>query len=221
VSEPRPAIPTAITDSGVVAIGRRLAPADVGGVIESLFEGGIRAFELTLDEPQARALEALTAAVRHSLGGGMVIGAGTVLTLDGGKRAVDAGAAFLVAPHLDAEVVSWAAHSGIAMLPGAATPSEVLSAWRAGAAAVKVFPASSLGPSFVRELRGPLPDIPLVPTGGISIENAADFIAAGAVAIGLGSWLFAGGSAASIVDRSRRAVEAVAAARDARQAVIR
>jgi 2-dehydro-3-deoxyphosphogluconate aldolase / (4S)-4-hydroxy-2-oxoglutarate aldolase len=221
VSRPRPAIPAAITDCGVVAIGRHLAPTDVPGVIDALFEGGIRAFELTLNEPQASALAALTAAVRHCEGGDMVIGAGTVLTLDGGQRALDTGAAFLVAPHLDVEIVSWAASSGIPMLPGAATPSEILSAWRAGAAAVKVFPASSLGPSFVRELRGPLPEIPLVPTGGISIENATDYITAGAVAVGLGSWLFAGGSAASIVDRSRRAVEAVAAARGGREAATR
>lgn len=146
----------------------------------------------------------------------MVVGAGTVLALEAARRAVDAGASFLVAPHVDPDVVAWAAGRGIPMFPGAATPTEVLAAWRAGAAAVKVFPASSLGAAFVRELRGPLPDIPLVPTGGIAAQNAADYIDAGAVAVGMGSWLFGDGSAATIADRSRQAVESVAAARAAR-----
>jgi 2-dehydro-3-deoxyphosphogluconate aldolase/(4S)-4-hydroxy-2-oxoglutarate aldolase len=213
VSEPRPALPEAITDPGVVAIARHLAPADVPAIVEGLAEGGIRAFELTLNEPVDRAIEALTAGISGGRGSGTVVGAGTVLSLEMAQRAVDAGAAFLVAPHLDTDVVAWAARNGIPMLPGAATPTEVLAAWNAGAAAVKVFPASSLGPSFIREMRGPLPHIPLIPTGGISVDDAGAFIGAGAVAIGLGSWLFGGGSAASVTERSRQAVEAVAAAR--------
>jgi 2-dehydro-3-deoxyphosphogluconate aldolase/(4S)-4-hydroxy-2-oxoglutarate aldolase len=103
------------------------------------------------------------------------------------------------------------------MLPGAATPTEVLLAWRAGAAGVKLFPASSLGPTFIRELRGPLPDVPLMPTGGVTVESAGDFIRAGAVAVGLGSWLFAGG-AASVEERATQAAEAVAMARADTQA---
>jgi 2-dehydro-3-deoxyphosphogluconate aldolase/(4S)-4-hydroxy-2-oxoglutarate aldolase len=99
------------------------------------------------------------------------------------------------------------------MLPGAATPTEVLAAWRAGAAAVKVFPASSLGPTFLRELHGPFPDIPLQPTGGITVENAGDYIRAGAIAVGMGSWLFAGGTPDSVTERARQAVAAVADAR--------
>ena len=97
---------------------------------------------------------------------------------------------------------------------GPATPTEVLAAWRAGAAAVKVFPASTLGPTFLRELRGPFPDIPLQPTGGITVENAGDFIRAGAIAVGMGSWLFTGGSPASVTERARAAVQAVRAARE-------
>jgi 2-dehydro-3-deoxyphosphogluconate aldolase/(4S)-4-hydroxy-2-oxoglutarate aldolase len=214
--EPRPAIPTDITQTGVLAIGRRQDPATVPGICDALLEGGIRAFELTLNEPESVALGALAAAVRHCDGSEMIVGAGTVLTPDAARRAVDAGASFLVAPHLDPDVVAWAAGQGIPMFPGAATPTEVLGAWRAGAAAVKVFPASSLGAAFIRELGGPLPDIPLVPTGGVSVQNAADYIEAGAVAVGIGSWLFAAGSPATITDRSRQAVEAVAAARAAR-----
>jgi 2-dehydro-3-deoxyphosphogluconate aldolase/(4S)-4-hydroxy-2-oxoglutarate aldolase len=216
--ESRPAIPTAITDAGVLAIARHLDPASVPAICEGLVEGGIGAFELTLNEPESTALEALAAAVRHAEGSDLVIGAGTVLSVESAKRAIDSGARFLVSPHLDVEIVRWAAHSGIPMLPGAATPTEVLAAWRAGAAAVKVFPASTLGPQFIRELRGPLPDVPLLPTGGISVDSSASFIVAGAIAIGIGSWLFGGGTPSSVVDRARETVAAVAAARASREA---
>jgi 2-dehydro-3-deoxyphosphogluconate aldolase / (4S)-4-hydroxy-2-oxoglutarate aldolase len=152
----------------------------------------------------------LGAAVRHAEGSGLVVGAGTVLSIDAARRAIDRGAAFLVAPHIDTDVVAWAAERGVPMFPGAATPTEALTAWRAGAAGVKVFPASSLGTTFVRELRGPFPDLPLIPTGGVSADNAAAYIEAGAVAVGIGSWLFGDGSVASIAERARLAIEAVA-----------
>jgi 2-dehydro-3-deoxyphosphogluconate aldolase / (4S)-4-hydroxy-2-oxoglutarate aldolase len=216
---PRPGIPTPITDAGVVAIARRPDPSDLPIACDALLEGGIRALELTLNEPEDAALEALAAAVRHAEGSGLLVGAGTVLSIDAARRAIDTGAAFLVAPHVDTEVVAWAAERGIPMFPGAATPTEALTAWRAGAAGVKVFPASSLGAAFVRELRGPFPDLPLIPTGGVSAENAAAYIEAGAMAVGIGSWLFGGGlapSAASIAERARLAVAAVASANGAR-----
>lgn len=212
----RPAIPPSITATGVVAIARRLDPASIRTTCDALFEGGIRAFELTLNEPERTALEALGVAVRHVEGSGLTVGAGTVLSIDAAGRAIDAGAAFLVAPHVDTEVVAWSAARSVPMFPGAATPTETLGAWRAGAAAVKAFPASSLGTSFVRELRGPFPDIPLIATGGISAENAAAYIDAGALAVGIGSWLFGGGSAASIAERGRHAIEAVARTRRTR-----
>jgi 2-dehydro-3-deoxyphosphogluconate aldolase / (4S)-4-hydroxy-2-oxoglutarate aldolase len=212
----RPAVPAAITDGGVLAIARHLDPTTVPDVGDALVEGGIRAFELTLNEPESTALEALALAARWSEGSRIAIGAGTVLSIDAARRAIDAGATFLVAPHLDVQVVAWAARNGVPMLPGAATPTEVLAAWRAGAAAVKVFPASTLGPAFIRELHGPLPDVPLLPTGGVSVENAAGYIEAGAIAVGIGSWLFGGGSRSSIVERARQAIDAVASARAAR-----
>ena len=219
VPHARTAIPAGITGPGILAIARHLDPAKVPSTCEALLDGGIRAFELTLNEPESTALKALTAAVRWSEGSGIVVGAGTVLSMDAARRAIDAGAAFLVAPHLDAEVVAWAARDGIPMLPGAATPTEVIGAWRAGAAAVKVFPASTLGPSFIRELRGPLPDVPLLPTGGVTVGNAAAYIEACAVAVGIGSWLFGGGSRTSIIERAREVVSVVAAARASRQAL--
>ena len=138
-----------------------------------------------------------------------------MLSVDAARRAIDAGATFLVMPHLDTEIVSWAAERGIPVLPGCATPTEVLAGWRAGAAAIKVFPASSLGPAFVRELRGPFPAIPVVPTGGVTLESIPAFIAAGAIAVGLGGWLLGDGRPSAIHERAAAAVAAVAAARAA------
>jgi 2-dehydro-3-deoxyphosphogluconate aldolase/(4S)-4-hydroxy-2-oxoglutarate aldolase len=211
----RPAIPDGMTRGGVVAIARRLDPALVEAIADALADGGIGAFELTLNEPEDEAIRAIEAAARHiaTTGLPLAVGAGTVLDVEAARRAVDAGATFLVAPHLAVDVVAWAADRAIPMLPGAATPTEVLAAWRAGAAAVKVFPASSIGPTFLRELRGPFPDIPLQPTGGITVANAAEFIRAGAIAVGMGSWLFAGGTPRSVAERAREATTAVAAAR--------
>jgi 2-dehydro-3-deoxyphosphogluconate aldolase/(4S)-4-hydroxy-2-oxoglutarate aldolase len=213
MADPRPAIPDAIVVPGVVAIARRIDPSSIAAVADGLLDGGVRAFELTLDDPETTALTAIADAVRRSEGTGLLVGAGTVLTLSSAKRAIDAGAAFLVAPHLDPDIVTWAADRGIPMLPGVATPTEAVSAWRAGAAGVKVFPASALGPAFIRELRGPLPEIPLMPTGGVTVDTAAAYIEAGAVAVGLGSWLFIDRSPSSIADRARRLVEIVATAR--------
>jgi 2-dehydro-3-deoxyphosphogluconate aldolase/(4S)-4-hydroxy-2-oxoglutarate aldolase len=211
----RPPLPTHIVERGVVAVARRPAPDDVRSIADALAAGGVEALELTLNDPEATALLAIQAAADHATrtGSRIVVGAGTVLSISAAERAIDAGATFLVSPHVDVELVRWAAERGVPMLPGAATPTEVLAAWQAGAAAVKVFPASVLGPTFVREMRGPFPDIPLQPTGGITTDNAGDFIRAGAVAVGIGSWLFAGGDVASIVERANQAVAAVASAR--------
>ncbi len=213
----RPPLPAGIAAAGVVAIARRLTPDAAPAIADALVAGGIGAFELTLNEPQDAALRAIEAAAAHAVTSDLpiAIGAGTILTVDAAARAVEAGATFLVSPHLDVEIVAWAVDRGIPMLPGAATPTEVLAAWRAGAAAVKVFPASALGPSFVREMRGPFPDIPLQPTGGITVETIGEWIATGAIAVGLGSWLFAGGTPASVEHRARQATAAVASARGA------
>ena len=209
----RPAIPTGLTAGGVVAIGRRISATAAASIAEALAAGGVRAFELTLNDPEADALRAIETVARHAPALGLDIGAGTVLSIEAAGRAVDAGATFLVMPHIDPVLVAWAAERGIPAFPGCATPTEILAAWRSGAAAVKVFPASALGPGFVRELRGPLPDIPLVPTGGVTLETAPAFIAAGAVAIGMGGWLLGDGVASGVGERARAIVSAVAAAR--------
>lgn len=209
----RPAIPVGITDGGVMAIGRRVSTELAPTVAAALAEGGVRAFELTLNEPEAEALRSIEAVARVAAGLGLEIGAGTVLSIEAAGRAVDSGATFLVMPHLDPELVGWAAARDIPAFPGCATPTEILAAWRAGAAGVKLFPASSAGPGFVRELRGPFPDIAIVPTGGVTLESAPLFITAGAVAVGVGGWLLGDGTPDGVRERARQIVAAVAAAR--------
>lgn len=215
MSSSRPPIPAGLLDCGVVAIARHLTPATVRDVADGLLHGGVRALELTLNEPEAEALATLRAAAGHARGSGLEVGAGTVLTIGAAQRAVDAGASFLVSPHTDQEQVSWAAERGIPIMPGAFTPTEILVAWRAGAAAVKLFPASVAGPAFVREFRGPFPDVPLLPTGGVTADTAPDFIRAGAIAVGLGSWLIGDGDPAGVAERGATVVRAVADARAA------
>lgn len=207
----RPAIPDGLRTGGVVAIARRLTADNAPQVADALVAGGVLAFEITLNEPVDVALHAIESVARRSPE--LAIGAGTVLSIEAADQAIDAGATFLVMPHTDPELVAWAAARGVPTLPGASTPSEVLAAWRAGAAAVKVFPASVVGPAFVRECRGPFPGIPLVPSGGVTAETAADFIVAGALAVGVGSWLIGDPEPGGVTSRARQIVDAVASAR--------
>jgi 2-dehydro-3-deoxyphosphogluconate aldolase/(4S)-4-hydroxy-2-oxoglutarate aldolase len=209
----RPAIPAGITTGGVVAIGRHVYAERAPAIAGALAAGGVLAFELTLNEPEGEALRAIESIARLAAELGVEVGAGTVLSIAAAGRAIDVGATFLVMPHLDPELVAWAASRGIPTFPGCATPTEIFAAWNAGAAAVKLFPASSAGPAFVRELRGPFPDIPLVPTGGITLESAPSFIAAGAIAIGMGSWLLGDGAVEGIRRRAEAVVGEVQAAR--------
>ena len=207
----RPAVPDAIRNGRVIAIGRRLDPATVPSIASALLESGVRAFEVTMDSDGA--LDAIAVLSARFAAGEFVVGAGTVLSVSQAAAAVEAGARFIVMPHGDLEIVRWAVERGIPCLPGALTPSEILAVWRAGAAAVKVFPASTAGPSFVREMRGPLPEIPLVPTGGISLENAPAFLQSGAMAVGMGSWLTGTGDTATIRQRASALVAVIGQSR--------
>lgn len=209
----RPAIPAGLVSCGVVAIARRLTDDRAPQVADALVEGGVTAFEITLNEPVVSALQAIESVAGRAPG--LAIGAGTVLSIEAAQHAVDAGATFLVMPHTDPELIEWAAARGIPTLPGAFTPTEVLTAWRAGAAAVKLFPASVAGPGFVRECLGPFPDIPLVPSGGVTVVSAGDFIRAGAVAVGVGGWLIGDAEPSGVTSRARQLVGAVAEARAA------
>ena len=177
----------AVRGQRLIAVLRRIEPrARLLDLVDELVEDGIRLLEVTLDAPEAA--DDL-AAVRSRVDDRTWVGAGTVRSADQVRAALDAGADFGVAPVLDRTVLESALAAGLPFLPGAATPTEADAAWRAGATFVKLFPASSLGPAFVRELRGPLPEIETVATGGVDQANAASYLAAGVVAVGIGSAL--------------------------------
>jgi 2-dehydro-3-deoxyphosphogluconate aldolase/(4S)-4-hydroxy-2-oxoglutarate aldolase len=210
----RAALPRELTETGVVAIARAASTARVGAAVETLVTSGITCIELTMTMPGA--IEAIAMLVKQ-FGASACIGAGTVLTRDQARACIDAGAAFLVAPSAVPEVVDVALADGVPCLPGALTPSEVVAAWNAGAAAVKLFPASIGGAQYLRDIRAPLPDIPLIPTGGVGIDDVAGYLAAGAVAVGLGSPLFGdaltGGDLGALADRASRLLHEVSRAR--------
>jgi len=174
-----------IFEHKIVAILRGCNPSNIVEISQALYEGGIRLLEITLNSPGA--LDAIQQ-VASQFGDRMVIGAGTVLTVDEAKAAVTAGARFILSPSLDVELVRFTRDLGAVSVPGAFTATEILTAYRAGANIVKVFPAS-VGPAYLRDIRGPLPQIPLMPTGGVSMDNIRDFQKAGAVAFGVGSAL--------------------------------
>jgi 2-dehydro-3-deoxyphosphogluconate aldolase / (4S)-4-hydroxy-2-oxoglutarate aldolase len=205
-----PPIPEAIQMGRVIAIGRRLETRSIMSVAEALVAGGVRAFEITLDSPEA--IAAIRALGQRYSDGSLLVGAGTVLDVASATTAVKAGARFLVSPHTDVDLVRWSVGQGIPIFPGAFTPSEIIAAWRAGASAVKLFPVSAVGPAYIREMRGPLADVPLIPTGGVTAENAAAFIAAGAIGVGVGSWLIADGSPDLIRQRATQLISAVQSA---------
>jgi 2-dehydro-3-deoxyphosphogluconate aldolase/(4S)-4-hydroxy-2-oxoglutarate aldolase len=204
----RSPIPEEIRAGRIIAIGRRLELSAMVPIAEALVAGGVRAFEVTLDSPDA--IAAIRELTLHYSDGSLLVGAGTVLDIASAATAVQAGARFLVSPHIDVELVRWAVSQKIPVFPGAFTPSEILAAWRAGASAVKVFPASAVGPSYIREMRGPLAGVPLIPTGGVTLENVSAFIAAGAIGVGVGSWLTAGGTPDLIQQRAAQMVSALA-----------
>lgn len=181
----RPTLPSAVATSRVVIVARRLERSKLDAILD-LGSVDSLVIEVTMDSPDAR--EHITR-LRDA---GVTVGAGTVLSQQEAESAIDAGATFLVSPLLDEAVVSWAAGAGAPIAAGAMTPTEISRAWQAGAAAVKIFPASVVGPQLIRELRGPLGHIPLMPTGGIDSANAPRFLEAGAVAVGIGGWLTSG-----------------------------
>jgi 2-dehydro-3-deoxyphosphogluconate aldolase/(4S)-4-hydroxy-2-oxoglutarate aldolase len=203
----------AIRRHRLVAILRRVEPrAALLDLVTGLADAGVRVLEITFDAPSA---ETDLVAVRERLAartdGPFVVGAGTLRRPSQLEAAVRADAAFGVAPALDAGLLAAALDAGLPFLPGALTPTEIVAAHEAGATFVKLFPASAVGPAFVRELRGPLPDVELVPTGGIDAANAGAFLTAGASAVGVGGALVRGSPEAR-----RTIVGAVTAAGGAR-----
>ena len=174
-------------DSGVVAVLRGVSEAQVVDVGEALLAGGVTAMEVTMGGSDS--LAALEALAAHFDGDDVVVGAGTVLDSETARQAQLAGASFVVSPTFDEGVVEACNRYGVAVAPGVATPTEALSAYEAGADVCKVFPASSYGPGYLSSLKGPLPQIPLMPTGGVGPDNAAAYVEAGAEMVGAGSSL--------------------------------
>lgn len=204
-----------IVDSGVVAVMRGTDPGTVVEVSEALVDGGVTALEVTADSE--RVVESV-ATLRETVGDEAVVGVGTVYDAATTRDAVDAGAEFVVSPTVELDVVAAAGDLGVAVLPGGFTPTEVRTAYGAGADAVKVFPAASTGPKHLSRIAGPMPEVPLVPTGGVDLDSAPDYVDAGAVAVGVGGALvdrelIAAGDFEALGERAAAFVDAVEGAR--------
>ena len=175
-----------ILASKAVAVIRMTDAAKIAEIAAALREGGVTALEVTMTVPGA--VEIIRTMVRDKEPG-VLVGAGTVLDAGTASDVIAAGADFVVSPVMDRDMVQACREAEVLVVPGAFTPTEIVAAWRAGADIVKVFPATSLGPQFFRDLRGPLPHIRLMPTGGVTLENAREFLAAGACCVGIGTAL--------------------------------
>jgi len=205
---------TRILKEQIVGIVRLDGPSDFHQIVESLVSGGVSCIEIAMTTPGALgAIEGTTASVP-----GILMGAGTVLDATTARQAILAGAEFLVTPTVELEVIETARRYGKVVISGAMTPTEILAAWEAGADIVKVFPANVLGPSYLQAVHGPLPQIPLAPTGGVTAETAGEFIRAGAVAVCAGGWLIdkkaiTDGCYEVLTARARELVDVVSTAR--------
>jgi 2-dehydro-3-deoxyphosphogluconate aldolase/(4S)-4-hydroxy-2-oxoglutarate aldolase len=205
---------TRVVESGLVAIVRTDSPDQAVRIAEACAEGGVAALEVTFTVPGATAvIEGLSKRYRPEQ---IAIGAGTVLDPETARIAILAGAQFLVSPSLSVETARLANRYQMAYMPGVATPKEVVEAMECGCDILKVFPGETLGPTFLKAVKAPLPQAALMPTGGVSVENVRDWIAAGAVAVGVGGNLIAGaktGDYKSITELSKRFLEAIREAR--------
>lgn len=201
-----------LSDAGIVAVIRAASVDAALACTHALVRGGVTGIEITFSTPGAA--EAIARARRECPGA--LVGAGTVLDAASLNAACDAGASFLVSPHTEPALLEAAGRRGVAFLPGALTPTEIVHAARLGAACVKVFPGSAVGPGYIKALRGPLPHIPLMPTGGVDETNLGQWLAAGAVAVGMGGAL-ATGTPEAIEAAARRAIAALRTARPSRE----
>jgi 2-dehydro-3-deoxyphosphogluconate aldolase/(4S)-4-hydroxy-2-oxoglutarate aldolase len=175
-----------VLDVGIVAVVRAPDSSGLVDVIRALAAGGVTVAEVTLTVPNA--LDVVREA-KKALGDSVLLGAGTVLDPETCRAAILAGAEFIVSPTLNLDVIRVCKRYGKLVMPGAFTPTEILTAWEAGADIVKVFPADVAGPAFFKAMRGPLPQVRLMPTGGVDLNTAADFLKAGACCLGIGSQL--------------------------------
>ena len=205
-----------IRDIGIIPVVRAQSADEAMKAIDAIREGGISILEITMTVPGA---VGVIAEVSKRYGNDAVVGAGTVLDGETARACILAGARFVVSPSLNVETIEVCRRYGIAVMPGALTPTEVVQAWSAGADFVKVFPAGAVGgASYIKSLKAPLPQIELVPTGGVSLKTAADFIKAGASALGVGADLvdvkaIREGQSQVITERAREFVRIVREAR--------
>ena len=176
----------AIRETGIVAVIRADGEAELLDTTVALNQGGVKALELTMTSPGA--LDVLKEVSRR-LTGEAILGIGSVLDAETARLAILAGAQFVVSPILNYDIITMCQRYSIPCIPGAFTPTEILNAWQAGADMVKVFPATKLGPGYLKDIKGPLPQVKLTPTGGINLENTGDFIRAGAEFVGVGGAL--------------------------------
>jgi 2-dehydro-3-deoxyphosphogluconate aldolase/(4S)-4-hydroxy-2-oxoglutarate aldolase len=200
-----------IEKTRIIAIIRGVEESHIDGLADALYDGGIRAMEITLNTPGALGM---ISRLQQSHGDRMYIGAGTVLDLDDVQNAIEAGAQYIVTPNMDEDVIRYAAAKGAAVFPGAMTPTEIVKAWKAGATAVKIFPGASLGIGYIKELQGPLNHIPMVAVGGVSEDNIQDFLKVGCFAFGIGGSLINlkeihSGNYAWVADKAKRLIAAV------------
>lgn len=186
MTQTRESVTAEIERSGVVAVIRMKDPDKVQAVVDAIAAGGVRAIEVTMTVPNA---VNLIRALAPKMPAGFLFGAGTVLDADTAAQVIDAGAQFIVSPVFRRSLITACHERGVPVTPGCFTPTEILDAWDAGADIVKVFPATALGPGYIKDVRAPLPQVKLMPTGGVTVENAGEWIKAGAVAVGVGSAL--------------------------------
>ena len=203
---------------GVVAVIRLRDPGKLRAVVDAIVAGGVRALEVTMTVPGA---VELIRGLAPTLPEGFLLGAGTVIDAETARAVIDAGAQFVISPVFKREVIVACHERGVPVAPGCFTPTEILEAHEAGADIVKLFPATTLGPQYIKDVRAPLPQVKLMPTGGVSPENAGDWIRAGAVAVAAGSSLLDAAAIESgrfdvITANARRFVENVAVARGGR-----
>ena len=203
-----------IEDLGLLAVVRGESRSAALEVVGALVEGGVVGIEITFTTPEA---PQVIRDLDEKYGHGILLGAGTVITREQVDQAAEAGSTFLVSPGCDPELLPAMLGTGLLVLPGVLTPSEVMLARRLGAPAVKLFPGSSGGPSYLKALLGPFPDVSFVPTGGVSVDNVPDWFAAGARAVGAGSALappsLVGRDRNEVVESARRFAEAARVAR--------
>lgn len=204
-----------IEDCGIVAIIRANSADELIEAAAAIHAGGVDVIEVTMTTPNA--LQVIND-VSSTYGDKVLVGAGSVLDAETARAVMLSGADFVVSPATKPDVIEICNRYGKVVIPGAFTPTEILMAWETGADYVKVFPSSGVGADYIKDVKAPLPQIPLVPTGGINAENAADFITAGATALGVGSalvnnQLIAAGEFATLTERAERLVKEVQRAR--------